>query len=204
MFTGLVQQLAKVISLSNAENGVRLLISCKVWDTPVELGESISASGCCLTIVSFEENNGELSILFDVVPETLRCTTLGRFSEGAQINVERSLRADSLLGGHFVQGHVDGVENVLGIESKIAGERRIRFSLNSVDEDTIVSKGSVTIDGVSLTIAAVGSSWFEVVLVPTTIKDTTLGKIKIGDFVNIEADILAKTIVQVARKMQYK
>ena len=204
MFTGLVQQLAKVISLSNAENGVRLLISCKVWDTPVVLGESISVSGCCLTVVSFQENNGDLSILFDVVPETLRCTTLGRFSEGAQINVERSLRADSLLGGHFVQGHVDGVENVLGIESKIAGERRIRFSLNSVDEDTIVSKGSVTIDGVSLTIAAVGSGWFEVVLVPTTIKDTTLGKIKIGDFVNIEADILAKTIVQVARKMQYK
>ncbi|HIB01272.1 MAG TPA: riboflavin synthase [Phycisphaerales bacterium] len=155
-------------------------------------------------MVDFYEEKGNLTLSFDVVPETLRCTTLGTFSEGTQINLERSLRADSLLGGHFVQGHIDGVERVLEIESTVTGERRLRFTLEAVDCDTIISKGSITIEGVSLTIAEVGDTWFEVVLVPTTINETTLGAVEVGDSVNIESDILTRTIVQVARKMQKK
>ena len=204
MFTGLVQKKAIVASTNQTESGVRLVISCIKWETPVEHGESICTSGCCLTVVDFYEEKGNLTLSFDVVPETLRCTTLGTFSEGTQINLERSLRADSLLGGHFVQGHIDGVERVLEIESTVTGERRLRFTLEAVDCDTIISKGSITIEGVSLTIAEVGDTWFEVVLVPTTINETTLGAVEVGDSVNIESDILTRTIVQVARKMQKK
>jgi riboflavin synthase len=155
-------------------------------------------------VVDFREEKGNLTLSFDVVPETLRCTTLGAFSDGTQINLERSLRADSLLGGHIVQGHIDGIERVLEIESAVASERRLRFTLETVDSDTIISKGSITIEGVSLTIAQVSDTGFEVVLVPTTINETTLGTVAVGDSVNIETDILARTIVQVARKMQKK
>ncbi len=204
MFTGLVQKKAIVSSTNQTESGVRLVISCTGWEAPIEHGESICISGCCLTVVDFHEEKGNLTLSFDVVPETLRCTTLGAFSDGTQINLERSLRADSLLGGHIVQGHIDGIERVLEIESAVASERRLRFTLETVDSDTIILKGSITIEGVSLTIAQVSDTWFEVVLVPTTINETTLGTVAVGDSVNIETDILTRTIVQVARKMQKK
>ncbi|MAI67303.1 MAG: riboflavin synthase, partial [Phycisphaerae bacterium] len=112
------------------------------------------------------------------------------------------LRPDTLLGGHFVQGHVDGVEKIVSVTDEGGGARRVRFTLLQIDSDTVVYKGSVTIDGVSLTLAAVGEDWFEVALVPTTLRETTLGNAKVGDFVNIETDILARTVVQVVRKMQ--
>ena len=202
MFTGLIQQMAKVVTLLNEPSGVRLVVSCAGWDSTLEMGESICTSGCCLTVAGLSEENAEKHISFDVVHETLACTTLGDWSPGTLVNLERSLRPDSLLGGHFVQGHVDGVEKIVSVTDEGVGARRVRFTLLQIDSDTVVHKGSVTIDGVSLTLAAVGEDWFEVALVPTTLKETTLGNAKVGDFVNIETDILARTVVQVVRKMQ--
>jgi riboflavin synthase len=204
MFTGLIQQMAKVVSISSDECGVRLVISCAGWDSPLEMGESICTSGCCLTVAGISEENAKKQISFDVVRETLDCTTIGSWNVGSSVNLERSLRPDSLLGGHFVQGHIDGAETVLAVTEEGEGACRIRFSLLNVDSDTIVHKGSITIDGISLTIAAVGDDWFEVALVPTTLKETTLGILKIGDKVNIETDILARTVVHTIRKMQNK
>jgi riboflavin synthase len=155
-----------------------------------------------LTVVNSSQEGESIQIAFDVIPESLKCTTLGSISVGDYVNVERSLKSDSLIGGHFVQGHVDGVEKLLEVEMMDDSESRIRISMNCIDKDTIVPKGSVTIDGVSLTIASVSEDWFEVALIPTTLSDTTLGRVSIGDHVNIETDILARTIVQVMRRMQ--
>ncbi len=202
MFTGLVQKIAKVASFEAEEWGVRLVISCSQWTEAIELGESICTSGCCLTVVANHIENGQNQISFDIVPESLRCTTLKLLEKGSKVNLERSLRPDSLLGGHFVQGHVDGLESVVRVTPEGDGDRRLRISMNTLDKDTIVSKGSVTIEGVSLTIAAVDDDWFEVALIPTTLQETTLGYISEGDFVNIETDILARTVVQVVRKMK--
>jgi riboflavin synthase len=201
MFTGLVQKIAKVILVKEESWGTRLVISCPLWPDEIQLGESICTSGCCLTVAEKRMNNGEIEISFDVIPETLDCTTLGSLISGSEVNIERSLRSDSLLGGHFVQGHVDGVEEVLSLSSG-DDESRLRISMGSIDRDTVVTKGSITIDGVSLTIASVGDSWFEVALVPTTLRETTLGKASVGSKFNIETDILARTVVNVVRTMQ--
>jgi riboflavin synthase len=201
MFTGLVQKVAKVILLKEESWGTRLVISCSLWPDEIQLGESICTSGCCLTVSEKQLNNEEIEISFDVIPETLDCTTLGSLLSGSKVNIERSLRSDSLLGGHFVQGHVDGVEEILSISSE-DDESRLRISMDSIDTDTIVAKGSVTIDGVSLTIASVGDSCFEVALIPTTLRETTLGTARVGSKLNIETDILARTVVNVVRTMQ--
>jgi len=202
MFTGLVEQMATIASVEQVSWGIRLSIKSKGWDLPTTLGESICTSGCCLTVVEAKEEDGQTLISFDVIPETLRCTTLGGLVEGDSVNLERSLRADTLLGGHFVQGHIDGMETIVAVSDVSDEERRVRLTIHSVDRDTIVPKGSVTIDGVSLTIATVGQDWFEVALVPTTLEQTTLGGAKVGDSVNIETDILARTVVQVVKNMQ--
>ena len=202
MFTGLVQQIGTIESISKEEWGSRLVISCKKWDLPIQTGESIAVSGCCLTAVESCSINDELQISFDVVPETMRCTTIGSHSKGAKVNLERALRADAFLGGHFVQGHVDGVESVLESAQVEDGERRLRFSTKAIDQDAVIGKGSITIDGVSLTIALVDDVWFEVALVPTTLEETTLGAIHVGDSVNVETDMLTRTVVQVVRTMK--
>ena len=202
MFTGLVQKIAKVTSVKHDNGGVRLVISCTKWADSIELGESISTSGCCLTVVGNVVENGNNLISFDIVQESLICTTLDSLQEGSSVNVERSLRPDSFLGGHFVQGHIDGIETVSLVTPHDSGDCRLRITMATIDSDTIIPKGSVSIDGVSLTVATVCDDWFEVALVPTTLRETTLGTIQVGDSVNIETDILTRTIVEVVRKMQ--
>jgi riboflavin synthase len=201
MFTGLIQKLGVVVSLSREEWGARLVISCTEWDLPIVKGESIAVSGCCLTAVESSSKSDDLHISFDVVPETLRCTTLGSLFDGSMVNLERAMKADSFLGGHFVQGHVDGVEAILSSTLEDSGECRLRFGMCVVDSEAMISKGSVTIDGVSLTIASVGDGWFEVALVPTTLEETTLGNASVDDKVNVETDMLTRTVVQVVRSM---
>ena len=202
MFTGLVQKIAKVTSVKRDNGGVRLVISCTEWADSIELGESISTSGCCLTVVGNVVENGNNLISFDIVQESLICTTLDSLQEGSSVNVERSLRPDSFLGGHFVQGHINGIETVSLVTPHDSGDCRLRITMATIDSDTIIPKGSVSIDGVSLTVATVCDDWFEVALVPTTLRETTLGTIQVGDSVNIETDILTRTIVEVVRKMQ--
>ncbi len=202
MFTGLVEQKGKIKQFDERDFGIRLTVSCvKNMELPA-LGASICISGCCLTVVQASLEENVVFLDFDVVKESLTCTTLGSLESGDVVNVEQAMRADTRLGGHFVQGHVDGIEHVLESESMEDGDIRFRFSMQIIDPDTVVPKGSITIDGVSLTVAAVGNNWFEVVLIPTTLQETTLGSIKVGSEVNIETDILTRTIVQVVRRMQ--
>jgi len=201
MFTGLVEQMATITSIERSEKGTHLVLACQGWKNPVIDGESICTSGCCLTVVESSVTQGETRLSFIVVPESLRCTTIGKLTVGDNVNIERSLCADALLGGHFVQGHIDGVESLLDVSNVNDDERRLRITMKVIDQDTVVHKGSITVDGVSLTIARVGEGWFEVVLVPTTLQETTLGRVSTGDNVNIETDILARTVVQVVRRM---
>ena len=202
MFTGLVERMATVTSMNRAESGTLLELVCDGWDTPVSNGESICTSGCCLTVVSAIQEDAQTLITFDVVSETLRCTTIGSLSIGDKVNLERSLRLSSLIGGHFVQGHIDGVEKLLEMDFLREGECRLRIEMNCIDRGMVVQKGSITIDGVSLTISKVEEHWFEVALIPTTLNQTTLGLLSCGDKVNIETDILARTVVQAVRSMQ--
>lgn len=168
-------------------------------------GESISVSGCCLTVAAVVGvGGGGGEIAFDVIPETLARTTLGRLRAGDRVNLERSLRAGDRLGGHMVQGHVDSVgEVVAGVAGELgAGEAaapgegvRLRIGASPEVMEFVTPKGSITVDGVSLTVAASAREWFEVALIPETLARTTLAALKPGDHVNVETDVLARTVI---------
>jgi riboflavin synthase len=198
MFTGLVQAVGRVAEISPMGGGVRLLIDLREWDYRPEPGESICVSGCCLTVV--EASGGSSGTLaFDVVPETLSKTTLGWWFEGSWVNLERSMRAGDLMGGHMVQGHVDGVGTVEHVER--GEDWRVTVRPPPGLMPYLVPKGSICIDGVSLTVADVdpGAGVFDVALIPVTLDRTTLRDLAPGAGVNLEADVLAKTIVQYMR-----
>jgi len=193
VFTGLVQTVGEVIAAADREGGRRLLVRAPGWPHDPAPGESISVSGCCLTLASGEED-GAGTLAFDVVAETLEKTTLGRLTPGSRVNLERSATATTLLGGHIVQGHVDGVGEVVAAQRDPA-DWRVTIRLPSALMDFIPPKGSVAVDGVSLTVAAVSRDAFDVALVPTTLAETTLEALDVGRACNIETDILAKTVV---------
>ena len=202
MFTGLVEQIGMVESIERKDFGHRLSVKCTGWEEAPCDGASMSISGCCLTVVQTQHLEDSLILEFDVVPESLQCTNLGSLQNGDLVNLEEALQPNSKIGGHFVQGHIDCVESIMQIDTNDEGECRLLVSMPSVDVDTVVPKGSITIDGVSLTVATVSLESFEVVLIPTTLQETTLGHLKVGDVVNIESDILARTVVQMMRKSQ--
>lgn len=177
MFTGLVREVGEVASF---EDG-RLVVACA---TAAGLGDSVAIDGVCLTVV--ESGGGRLA--FDVVPETL--SRVKPFAGG--VNVEPALRAGDPLGGHQVQGHVDGVGRVVSAETE--GGKRVRIEAPRELLRYCVDKGSVTVDGVSLTVAAVDDAGFEVALVPHTLAETTLSRLAPGDAVNLETDVLAKYV----------
>ncbi len=191
MFTGLVQAVGRIAGLEARGTGSRLTIDAAGWDHRPSPGDSISVSGCCLTLA---EPPGP-RLAFDVVPETLRMTTLGGLAPGAAVNLEHAARADSLLGGHVVQGHVDGIGEVERVTAN--GEHRVRLRVPPALMEFMTPKGSVCIDGVSLTLAAVDvpANAIEVALIPTTLDKTTLGALNSGDRCNIETDIFARTVV---------
>jgi riboflavin synthase len=158
-------------------------------DAPLAIGESVAVNGCCLTVVRSE---GE-SFDFQAGPETLLRTNLGTRRSGDVINLELSLRVGDRLGGHFVQGHVD--TTAVLTERRTEGEWEfLRFRLDRAWTALMVPKGSIAVDGVSLTLVDVGPDWFSVMLIPHTLAVTTLGKLNVGDHVNIEADMLAKHV----------
>jgi riboflavin synthase len=198
MFTGLVQAMGMVSELRERPGGVRLVINPGDWLHGPELGESIAVNGVCLTLATPLES-GERGLAFDVVRETLTKTALGGLREASAVNLEASVTPATLLGGHIVQGHVDGV----GVLERVQkGEDwRIRVRPPTELMPYIVPQGSVAVDGVSLTVAAVdpGAGWFEVALIPTTLSKTTLGRAATGDRCNLEADALAKTVVHYLR-----
>jgi riboflavin synthase len=189
MFTGIVRERGRVVAAEQSPNGqgVTLRIDAPATAAVSTPGDSIALAGCCLTATAVE--NG--SIEFDAVPETIARSNLGRLAVGAEVNLEPALRVGEPLGGHFVQGHVDGVARVRSLESDGDGAR-LRLDLERDLLRYCVEKGSVTVDGVALTIAALGADGVEIALVPFTLQETTLSALAPGDEVNVEVDLLAK------------
>jgi riboflavin synthase len=189
VFTGIVRERGNVVSIDGDGEGLRLSIAAPEAAGQAGIGDSISISGVCLTVVSVE--NGTLD--FDAVAETLRRSSLGRLQTGDTVNVEPALRAGEPLGGHYVQGHVDGVGRVRAVEPEGESVRMI-FEAPSEVLRYCVEKGSIAVEGVSLTITDVTEETFGVALVPHTLAETTLGRLGPGDEVNLEADVLAKYV----------
>jgi riboflavin synthase len=190
MFTGIIERTARVIGVAQGPGFLRLTIS-SAWND-VQDGESIAVNGVCLTVA--EQSPGEIG--FDVVKETIRLTNLALLGEGDAVHVERSLRVGDRLSGHFVQGHVDGMAKL--IDQKSSGDEwRLKLECTPDLARLLVPKGSITLDGVSLTIAAIEGNHFEVALIPTTLQITALGRRGIGWPFNVEIDVITKTIVTV-------
>lgn len=203
MFTGIVQACGRVAGVEARPFGIRLIVDRQDWSgyRPAD-GDSVCISGVCLTIAGFDD----ATLGFDVIAETLAKTTLGKLDVGGVVNLESAVTPSTPLGGHFVQGHVDGVGRITRVQSQ-DDESRITFEplpqangRNDPLMDTIVHKGSIAIDGVSLTVASVGRSDFEVALIPTTLVRTTLGSAKVGDHVNLETDMINKAVAHLLRR----
>lgn len=199
MFTGIVEEVGTVVAvLPGTPDGAppgttpdaRLVLRGPLAASDARHGDSIAVNGVCLTVTDLP---GDGIFGVDVMPETLDRTALGDLDTGDPVNLERALRADARLGGHVVQGHVDGVATVC---ERDPGPRwdRVRFGLDPRLARFVAEKGAITVSGVSLTVSAVGPDWFEVGLIPTTLAETTLGRAAVGDRMNIEADVLAKYV----------
>jgi riboflavin synthase len=190
MFTGIVERTVRVASVSEGTGFVRLNLAIDWPD--VKLGQSVAVNGVCLTVAQIEPP----LLGFDVIPETLSKTNLGLLRGGDEVNVERTLRVGDRIDGHFVQGHVDSTAILKDqMAGDPTGEWRLVVAPRAELMKFVAPKGSVTLDGVSLTVAAVHADRFEVALIPTTLKMTTLGSRAIGWAFNFEADILSKTVV---------
>jgi riboflavin synthase len=198
MFTGIIEELGTVTRVERSADAARLTVRGPLAVQGVKHGDSIAVSGVCLTVVDFD---GE-SFTADVMAQTLAMSTLDAAAEGLPVNLERAALVGDRLGGHIVQGHIDGTAGVLEIRPGAAW-RVIRFSLDDAHAALVVDKGSIAVDGVSLTVSALGDepdgSWFEVSLIPETLAATTLGGREVGDLVNIETDILARHVERMLR-----
>ncbi len=190
MFTGLIQKIGTVKRVSRGA-GLVLEIAFEPWARPLEAGESVAVNGVCLTVVKFDQTR----FTADVLKETEARTGMGELLPGAKVNLERALRAGEAMGGHIVQGHVDCRGTIIAKESK-GRDFQLRVRCGRVLAAQSVLKGSITIDGVSLTISALGDDWLAVDLIPTTASETTLGGKKVGDKVNLEGDVLGKYVAR--------
>jgi riboflavin synthase len=191
MFTGIVSDVGQIIDITPSGDLRRLRIASAYDAATIALGASVANSGPCLTVVGVEPRAGGSAIAFDVGAETLAVTTLGAWREGGHVNLERSLRVGDELGGHMVSGHVDGVAEILS-RRDFDGMAHFRFRAPKGLSKFIAVKGSVALDGTSLTVNAVDGDTFEVLLIPHTLKVTTWGERRAGDRVNIEVDQMAR------------
>lgn len=185
MFTGIVREVGTVAAF----DGSRLVVAAPETAPDAAVGDSVSVAGVCLTVVAQEEGR----LAFDVVPETLSRTGLSSLDPGDELNLEPSLRVGDRLGGHVVQGHVDAVGRVRSVTPEGDG-RRVWVDAPESVLGYCIEKGSIAVDGVSLTVAAFDDDGFEVALIPHTLAVTTLGRLESGDEVNLEADVLAKVV----------
>jgi len=193
MFTGIVEELGHVVETRANASGVRLRIAASVVLDDVELGASIAVNGCCLTVVEF--GAGEWSA--DVVEESVRRTNLGGLRAGDPVNLERPVRLVDRLGGHLVQGHIDGVGQVREIAANADGSTTVWVGAPDAVTRYVVEKGSIAVDGVSLTVAALGPDGFAFAMIPHTAAVTTLGHAAPGTVVNLEVDLVAKYVERV-------
>ncbi|MGH2956436.1 MAG: riboflavin synthase [Solirubrobacterales bacterium] len=188
MFTGIVTELGQVESVDGGDDGARLRIRAELASELGE-GDSIAVNGACLTAASADDGSFEA----DVMPQTLRLTTLGSLKSSSRVNLELPLRADDRLGGHVVQGHVDGTGTVASLKPEGLA-RRLRIELPAELLGYVVERGSIAIEGVSLTVAALGDAWLELALIPETLERTTLGSVQPGDSLNVECDLMARYV----------
>jgi len=193
MFTGIIEELGEVVDWQRAGDAARLTVRAPLAVSDAGHGDSISVSGVCLTVV----DQGDDWFTADVMAETIAMSTLAGVTPGIRVNIERAAQVGDRLGGHIVQGHIDGTATVLSIEPGSAW-RVVRFSLAPDVAPLVARKGSIAVDGISLTVSAVGPDWFEVSLIPETLTATTLGGKAVGDTVNIETDILARHVARMA------
>ena len=194
MFTGIVTELGRVASVESTTFGKRLRVACATTRQGLEVGDSVSVNGVCLTVVALEAS----SFTVEAVAETLERSSLGGVGTGDPLDLERPMAADGRFDGHLVQGHVDGVGSIVSIEPE-GTARRIRISAPESLSPYLVEKGSVTVDGVSLTVTAVAPPhaedvWFEIVIIPHTLDVTVFGIRAVGDEVNLEVDVIAKYV----------
>jgi riboflavin synthase len=195
VFTGIVEELGEVVAVEAQGDSCRLTVRGPVVTGDAKHGDSIAVNGVCLTVV---ENTGG-AFTADVMAETLRLTSLRGAAPGTPVNLERAVRLQDRLGGHLVQGHVDGTGEVLAV-TPLEHWTVVRVSLPRDLARYVVHKGSITVDGVSLTVSAVADDWFEVSLIPTTLSLTTLGRRDVGDPVNLEVDVTAKYVEKLLKE----
>jgi riboflavin synthase len=195
VFTGIVHEVGRVRAAEGGEDGIRLIVEAPVTAASLRAGDSVAVSGVCLTAESVDRS----TVVFHAVPETIRRTTLGGLHRGSTVNVEPALRAGDPLGGHYVQGHVDVVGKIQSVEAEGEG---LRVVIEAPPEllRYCVEKGSVAVDGVSLTVAELFDDSFAVALVPHTIEATTLSELAPGREVNLEPDVLAKYVERLAAR----
>lgn len=188
MFTGLIEDVGRVESLDRTSDGARLRISTQLASEITE-GDSVAVNGCCLTATTVTDNSFET----EAMNQTLDVTALAAVDEGSRVNLELAMKAGDRLGGHIVQGHVDGIGTALQVEDD-GFARRVRVELPQELLRYVVGKGSITLNGVSLTVADLGDSWAEVSLIPETLERTNLGDLAPGERLNVECDAIAKYV----------
>ena len=189
MFTGIVEELGEVTGWEDLADAARITVSGPVVTGDARHGDSIAVNGVCLTVVTNEAG----AFTADVMKETLQRSALGGLGVGSPVNLERAVRLQDRLGGHLVQGHVDGTATIISVVPD-KHWTVVRCSLPAELDRYVVEKGSITVDGISLTVAAVEPGWFEVSLIPTTLERTTLGRKGVGEPLNLEVDITAKYV----------
>jgi riboflavin synthase len=195
MFTGIVRERGRVVVAEHGRGGaLRLRVDAPATAATSQPGDSVTVAGCCLTATAVVDG----AVDFEAVPETLARSTLGGLDEGAEVNLEPALRAGDQLGGHFVQGHVDGIGRVRSVEPEGDGAR-LWLDVDPQLLRYCVEKGSIAVDGVSLTVAELDERGLSIALVPYTLRETTLGALHPGDPVNLEADVLAKYVERLVR-----
>jgi len=189
MFTGIVEELGEIVAIERGAESAVLRVRGPLVTSDVAAGASIAVNGVCLTVV---EHDGQ-SFSVDVMAETLKRSSLGSLRAGSKVNLERAMAASTRFGGHIVQGHVDGTAQIL---ARLPGDNWevVQFTLPPEVSRYVVEKGSITVDGVSLTVSDISDDTFSVSLIPTTLELTTLGYKAVGDFVNLEVDVIAKYV----------
>jgi riboflavin synthase len=193
MFTGLIEDIGKVKSVDTGDDGARMRIATRLGPE-IATGDSVSVDGVCLTATAVDTDGFET----EAMNQTLDVTTLGELGVGTRVNLELAMKASDRLGGHIVQGHADGVGEVLSVEDD-GFARRLRLRLGPGLIRYVVEKGSIALNGVSLTVSALGEDWAEVSLIPETLERTSLGGVAVGDRLNVECDVVAKYVERLAR-----
>ena len=202
MFTGIITDIGTVTKVTRATGGewgdTRMEVACAYDISTIKLGASIAHAGACMTVIETWEGG----YAFEVSDESLSKTTMGEWGEGTRINLERALTAADELGGHLVTGHVDGTGELVARE-EIAGSVKLTFSVPEVVRAGLAPKGSIVVDGVSLTVNGVADDRFDVNIIPHTAQHTTLGDLRVGDAVNLEIDLIARYVARTLRNMGY-